>query len=297
MRILLTSFLLLFTILSNTFAQSEKKVIAVTPISGSLTKGGQAYANSLTEIIIDGIVKSNRFRVVDRSHFDHILTEENLQKGESFIDGLVVEQGKKLGAEYIVTGNLTNASADPRYRKETVNGKQRDVFAGYNAHVSFTLKVMDVRTGEIIASDVFDNRSGSIWIFDALYGNKEQAISQALKNGRRHVYGFIDKYFPLSMKIFEVAREKRGYAREVVITGGKEKGLKVGQWLKVVHLSRVTLDGKQVERKKPLGWIQVTSVDDENFSTCKVKRTGGDAIFQYYTSSPDNVLVLSGQGR
>ncbi|MEH0156022.1 CsgG/HfaB family protein [Limibacter armeniacum] len=294
MRRVLSGLILILLTIGTSYAQ-DKEVVAVTPVTSSITRGARAYANSLTEVIVDGIVKSNRFRVVDRSNFDDILSEENLQKGESFIDGLVVEQGKKLGAQYIITGNLSSASADPQYRYERYRNRTRKVLAGYNAHVSFTMKVIDVETGEILGSDVFDNRSGGYWVFDGLYQSPEAAITAALKNARPHTIRFVDQHFPLDMKIFEIAQQKRGYAKEIVVTGGRNNGLKVGQWLKVVHVSRVNLEGKFVKRSKPLGWAQVVSVDDEYFSTCKVKRDGGDKIFELFHNDPENVRVMSGQ--
>ena len=54
-------------------------------------------------------------------------------------------------------------------------------------------------------------------------------------------------------------------------------GVKKGDKFKIVELTESELNGKKVFRKKEVGTIKVSKVEDENFSICTVD-TGGAAI-------------------
>lgn len=283
--------LALITFCSDLFSQSTgKKVIAIVPITNTTGRGGNTHAANLTELVISTIVKTRRFKVVDRTNFDAIFSEENLQKGENFIDGEVVAQGKKLGAEYIIAGNLANFSTEKLYTTSSSGGKQ---FAGYRANISFTLKIINVITGEIIAVEPFNVNSGrSLLIYSKKYNKENEAITAAINNTDKIINLFIDDYFPVYLKIFEISKQKGSKAKEIVITGGSNIGLQEKQDLKIVEVSLVDIGGKTVERKKEIGWVKIISVDDEYFSTCKV--TDGDEIIKKKFDSNANIFAISG---
>ncbi|MBE9480622.1 MAG: hypothetical protein IMY69_02880, partial [Bacteroidetes bacterium] len=71
------------------------------------------------------------------------------------------------------------------------------------------------------------------------------------------------------------------------------KGLIEGQILKVVEISKVDIDGQTVERKKEIGWLKISSVNDEHFSTCKV--TDGHSLIKEKFDNNANIWVISGK--
>jgi hypothetical protein len=292
LQIILATLLLLFSHI--VFAQSweQKRVIAVMNFSSNGTNSSQEFATQLTQIVEDAFVKSNRFRVVDRNNFDVLYTEENLQKGEGFLDGLVVEQGKKLGAEFIITGNLLKANAEPKFSTD-MNGRERMI--GYLGNIETSIKVIEVETGEIKSTENFNTRGMSANFWNMTSGSREDAIQQALEQISQQVYQFIDANFPLTLKIYELEAHKKGFAKYVVVTGGFQKGLQIGQNLKIVEIQKVPVDGQIVERKKMLGWATIVSVDDANFSTCRVQRTGAEAVLERFQVNPTGIYVISGQ--
>ncbi|MCS7003957.1 MAG: CsgG/HfaB family protein [Cytophagales bacterium] len=285
------------------FAQdTDRKTIAVVPFTASGSTNARMYAGSVTEIVVSAVVKLNRFTVVDRTHFDAIFNEENLQKGESFIEGLVVEQGKKLGAQYIISGNLTSVGVTEHYsnvvdrtytdkstnKVVTTTRRERD---GYTAQISFTFKFIDVETGKILGTAIIDNRSGGLWGL-GVYGSPDEAIANAIKGSLDEVMQAIDKQFPVVMRIFEITESSRKRAKSVVVTAGSDKGLQPKQELKVFEITFVEIDGKTVERRRPIGILKIKSVDDENFSTCVVK-DGGEFIKKAFESK-QQLIVMSG---
>lgn len=273
---------------------SGKKVIAVVPITTN-NYAYKQFASNLTEIVVTSFVKSRRFIVVDRTNFDQIYTEENMQKGESFINGEVVAQGKKMGASFIIAGNLANVSVSEAYSTSSTGGR---TFLGYKARITFSLKIIDVITGEIKETESFTEKSGGISSFGVslttnAWPTKDEAINKCINVSSKTVSKFVDKYFPAMAKIFEITEQKRGKAKEVTITGGSELGLLKGQSLKVVEVSIVDIGGRTVERKKEIGWLKIESVDDENFSTCKV--TKGDELIKQKFDSNVPLWVISGK--
>jgi len=298
-----TLLMIAFSWAINVFAQDdERKTIAVTPFTSSGSSNARMYASSVSELVVSAIVKSNRFTVVDRTHFDAIFNEENLQKGESFLDGLVVEQGKKLGAEYLITGNLISASATPQYKNvvdqqyvDKTTGKTitttKQVLSGYTAQISFTFKYIDVETGKILGTALIDNNSGG-FLGLGVYGSPEEAISNAIQGAYPDILKAIDKQFPISMRILEITSSSSKRAREVVVTAGSSKGLLPKQELRVFEITSVNVDGQEVQRRRLIGVLKVRSVDDENFSTCVVK-DGGEPI-KKAIESKKNIVVMSG---
>lgn len=85
--------------------------------------------NILENIIRKSLIDDYRITVVDRGKIKTILAELELQRYEDFIDGIVVDQGKAIGAQYILHA---------RYAKR--NGVIR-------------LQLTDISTGNMVAEE------------------------------------------------------------------------------------------------------------------------------------------------
>ncbi|MDW7695233.1 CsgG/HfaB family protein [Flammeovirgaceae bacterium SG7u.111] len=287
--------LLLFSVITPSFSQDTspgKKIIGVTTFGSSEARNASRYSSSITEIVVDAFTSSNRFTVVDRTNFDDIFSEENLQKGESFIEGEVVEQGKKLGAQFIVTGQLINISVSELYEDEEEKDKK---LLGYSGKAHFSIKVIEVETGKIIASESLKGNSDKILMIEIPFGSKEEAIASAIRNSREPIFYFIDEYFPVKAKIFEISKNSKRKVQQVVVTAGKIKGCREGQILKIVETVMVELDGKQIPRNRQVGTLKILSVDDDYFSTCKVLKGKEELMFKL--ENMESIWVLSGQGK
>ena len=59
-------------------------------------------------------------------------------------------------------------------------------------------------------------------------------------------------------------------------SGGSAFGLKKGDKLSVAELVEMEVGGKKIIRKKEIGELKITKVEDENFSICEVKSGGID---------------------
>jgi hypothetical protein len=105
----------------------------------------------------------------------------------------------------------------------------------------------------------------------------EAAISKAIKSIEDKVDDFVNKNFPATFPIVEIQeKDSKGNATKIMIAGGSAFNLKKGDKLKVVEVSIIEVNGKKLERKKELGELKITKVEDENFSTCSVSSGGID---------------------
>jgi len=139
--------LIVFLLITNGLTAQTKESVAVVDLSGSGFTKDELI--SVTARIIYEISQTNRFTVVDRDKRNEILDEQQFQLSGCTSDGCVVEIGKLVGVEKMISGTATKIG--------TV--------------YSINLKMTDVSTGAIVVNIIED--------FD---GNLKDFIQITLKN-------------------------------------------------------------------------------------------------------------------
>lgn len=269
----LTILILFFTIPFFIKAQtSDKKTIAVAPFTYSGSAVYAKYANNLSEVVNTAVFKTKRFKVVDRKNFAEIRQEVELQKSEDFIEGLVVAQGKKVGAEYILTGHLASIDTQKILDDDTQK------MIGYDGVVQFSIKIIEVETGKLIGTETFNIKTNNEFDIEGPPTTRTLAMDQVIPFTASFIIRFIDKYFPVSVKVFEIKEEKKGVARTIIIAGGSDLGIDKRDKLKIVEIQEVEIDGKMIQRNKNIAWVRVVNVEDANFSECKVTEGGEEIV-------------------
>ena len=259
------------------FVASAQEKTGVGIMSFTYVQGGADYqdVNSIQETVINAFVKTKRFNIVDRSKMDALKKEKDLQKSEDFIDGTVIQQGISLGANYLISGHVISARAE---RMETSpSSTTGNVTVTYKAKLSIQLKVIDVATGQVITSESIEPKGGSALggMMGLAPSSPQAAISKAIKGIEDKIDDFVNKNFPATFPIVEIQeKDSKGNAEKVMIAGGSAFNLKKGDRLKVVEVLIVEVGGKKLERKKEIGELKITKVEDENFSICSVSSGG-----------------------
>ncbi len=124
-------FFLLFIFFSPVIINAEEKMrIAVVDIKGNNVR--EEMTVLITNAIIDGIVSTGRFEVIDRMNRDKILKEQGFQLTEVVDERTRVEVGRILGVQKIITGDLS--LIDDTY--------------------FLSIQLLDVETGKIEASEI-----------------------------------------------------------------------------------------------------------------------------------------------
>jgi TolB-like protein len=265
-------------------AQVEKTSIGVLPVTST---NGKEYNEtvSITEEISNAFIKTKRFILVERTKMDALKKEKNLQKTEDFIDGSTVEQGKSLGAEFLISNTLNSYSND-----------------GEVCKFSLALKVIEVSTGQVLTSEIIEAKGGgkggsllnaAIGVNVSNINNPDGALKKALKDILPQIDAFVRKNFPAIFSIAEISeKDSKGGAKTILISGGSEMGLKKGDKLKIVEVSEMEVNGKKMTRKKDIAELQLIKVEDENFSSCSVKTGNIDVTTKFDAKAKLQVLTL-----
>ncbi|MDG1037028.1 MAG: CsgG/HfaB family protein [Crocinitomicaceae bacterium] len=267
MKIILTS----IAIAAISFlSAAQKQSVGILPFNYYKASASAGVTASIQENVSNAFVKTKRFNIVDRSKMDALRGEKDLQATEDFIDGTVVAQSKNLGAAFLVSGLVTQGKAE----RMTSTNENGTTTVTYKAKLAIQLKVIDVETGEIVSSETLEPKSGSAFggMMGIGAGTPEKAISKALKDIEKDIDEFISKNFPLAASIVECD------GKTLLMSVGSSNGVEKKDAFKVVEISSIEVDGKKLTRKKIIGEISVKSVDDENFSTCTIKKGGGQIV-------------------
>jgi hypothetical protein len=265
----LTTILALLTIA--TFAQT-KTIVGIMPFNSPTNNDG--YYNqrdnqnknviAIQDAVSDAFLNAKRFTLVEREKMALIKGEKKNQQSEDYIDGQTVEQSKSMGASYIVTGNVTEASFEEQNQSLGYGGLS---IPSRKAVISFNIKVIDVSTGEIMASERFSSEAKG-----------KNGFDDALNIIKPNIEKFIKGNFKITISIANIEEKNAtNEATKVLISGGTGIGLKPQSVLKVFELTTLTVDGRKISRRKEIAQIMVENVEDENFSICKVI-SGGATI-------------------
>ena len=277
-----SAFLFAVVLSGSVHGSAGKSVIAIVPFTASLKDEiSTLAARNATEAVADMITKSNRAMVADRTKMAQLSHEREFQKTENFLSSReLVEQSKLLGAQYVLAGNVDSADATP-------NKDNHGHVTSYAATVVLSLKVLDLESGVVTASERFEVSSGAgSGVFGAMLSfakSPQDAIRSALGDLSKKINPFIAKNFTLFFSLAEVSEKQGDAASKVLLAGGSSAGLKKGDVFKVFEISMMEVDGKKLARKKDVGELVVDAVEDENFSSCTVAR-GGQAIAEKVAS-------------
>jgi hypothetical protein len=285
MKVLLLLMITMITTLSSLAAQ-DKIGVGIMPFTYVNGAASEQDVNSIQESVTNAFVKTRRFNIVDRTKMEALRNEKDLQKTEDFIDGKVIQQGVSLGANFLISGHVISAST------EMLTSKEGGV--SYKSKLSIDLKVIDVASGEVIASEIINPKGGSSLLGFIGVGavSEREAMTNAIKDIGDEVDKFVGKNFPISFTIVEIVeKDSRGGASKILIAGGSSFGLKKGDKLVAVEISEVEVNGKKLKRKKEIGELKVSKVEDENFSICSVS-SGNVEIFARFVSKM-NVQIIT----
>lgn len=265
----LTSLSLMMFLALGASAQG-KTTIGIVPFNNSTNARHSYYTKSkeitaIQDAVTEVFLATKRFSLVEREKMDQVTGEKQLQQKEDFIDGQVIEQSKSLGAQYIVTGNVSKAQEETSQVRAPIAG----AITSRTADVAFSIKVIDVTTGEIVATNSF-----------ASSGRGKNSFEDAVDKVKPDIERFIRDNFKITGSIASVEEKNAaGDATKVLLACGSSIGMRPGCAFKVYEAKELTVDGKKLTRKVTLGRIVVDKVEDENFSVCSVTE-GGAAIAQ-----------------
>ncbi|HSS75784.1 MAG TPA: CsgG/HfaB family protein [Thermoanaerobaculia bacterium] len=150
--------LVLVPALSNA-ASGEKPRIAVLEFKNKADNqwwyhGGAAAAQ---DVFVTELVKSGKFRVVDREQLEAIMQEKHLTQSGDIDPKTAMKLGKLLGVNYLLTGAVTE------YGNTDVHGGGGGVSAGKRKFVAaLNARLINASTGEVLWADEASQEESSI---------------------------------------------------------------------------------------------------------------------------------------
>ena len=260
--------LVLLTLSNYSFGQN-KTLIGIVPFKSSSSgneyysrnDNSSEYKTAIQDAVSDAFLKTKRFSLVEREKMEQLKSEKNLQKEEDFIDGTVIEQSKSLGAQFVVLGNVTKAKVEDKQTNLILVSASSRV-----CEIAFNIRIVDVSTGEIVASNSFSKSSKG-----------KNAFEIGLNEIKPEIEKFITDNFKLTASIASIEeKNSNGDATKVLISGGSSTGVIEKNEFKIFEVSQLVVDGKKLIRKKTIGKLIVTKVEDENFSICTITEGGAE---------------------
>lgn len=272
MRIFL-SFILLLSF-GHCFAQNDE--LPVVGVSKFSAEKESKFTGAVTQKVIEILTKSHRFRVLDRTSYDKVKEELELQKSESFIDSKnLADQNASLAAQFLVTGHIIKMNV---YAMKNTDGSVN----GYKASTSFQLKVNDVSKGDSDKAESFQTSVSPLML------SAESAVAEAVKSIDQALNEWVMTNFPVSVRLVKVLSSKKDGAESVLISGGKSFGLKVGDKFTVEKIE--LLDGLPYPTK--IAELKLTKLAGDNFAECEVNK-GGTELLSRFNAAEKIICTLN----
>ncbi|HAN76723.1 MAG TPA: penicillin-binding protein activator LpoB [Bacteroidales bacterium] len=262
--------LIIFSILfvNSLFGYSQTDAKLVVGVAEFSSEVDSKYAKAVAEKIVQIVTNTKRFTVVDRTSYEKVKQELELQKTEAFLDSKnTVKQDAVLAAEYMIIGHILKMSV---YAMKNPDGS----INGYKASTAFTLKVNQVETNKTTEAESFQTEVSPLML------SPESAVNEALKSIELSVSSYFGKTFPLVTKISKILIAKKEKAVTVLIAAGKDAGLKENDKLVVERIE--IIEGKPYP--SVIGELKVSKIAGTDFSECTVE-SGGAAILEHFNSS------------
>jgi len=263
--VMIVSLILLISNLS--FSQELPRIVVVGITStapGYIWRSDSPLAAGATDLMVNALLSTNRFRVFERSKLDAILQEQDFQHFSGLVDQTTaVKLGKMIGVDAILTGSITNISF-----KKAEGIKIGPLKVGKSsAKVVMTIRIIDVTTGEILFSTVQEEMASKSAISGVLpipipggIGFSHQEVVDILSAVElicnKVVLNFVAKMdkktvelssAPLEGYVVKVESTSSGEITQVYINLGESSGIKVGDEIRIYREGEVILDPKTNE--------------------------------------------------
>ena len=146
-------------------AQSSRPTVALLDFDfGTVQQwwsGNQDIGQGIADMLVDELVNDQSFRVIERKRLQAILAEQNFSNSERADPSAktVAQIGKALGVKYLIVGSVTKFGTEDNSKSVGGGGFGIGGFgigkvgtSKGKANVAITARVIDVSTGEIMAS-------------------------------------------------------------------------------------------------------------------------------------------------
>lgn len=226
------------------------------------------YAGLVTEKVVEILTNSKRFQVVDRTSYNQVHAELELQKSEAFIDSKnTVEQGSAVAAQSLITGHIAKI---PVYAMRNSLG----TISGYKASVAFQIKIVDVETGLSTEATGFQGKASDLML------SPESAVTSAMQSLQEELKEYFTTNFPVKCSLLKILSSRKDAADIVLVDAGSQQGLHEND--------RLTVEKIEMIDNKPypvlISELKVVKLAGDNFAECKVQKKGASELLSRFNA-------------
>lgn len=296
--------ILLAALLASIAAAQDKKRIAVMnfeygTVSTSVAQifgTNQDIGKGIADMLVDRFVNDGVFSVIERKALDKLIAEQNFSNSDRADPSSAARIGKLLGVSAIVIGSITQFGRDDK--STNIGGGAVGGITGRfgvggvgkresKAVVQITARLVDVNTGEILASapglgeskrggttllgaggSSMNNGGGGIDMSSKNFGATilGEATNQAVSQVATKIEGSASRLPTVVVAVDGMVADVNGAT--LVLNVGSRSGVKVGDTLQVLRSGREIKDpatGKVLRRTDTaLGEVSISEVDDQS---------------------------------
>lgn len=258
---------------------------SVNSVMGSNVDIGKGIA----DLIVEELVKTGTYSVVDRKALDKLLAEQNFQNSDRADASTAAKIGKILGVDGIIIGSITQFGADDK--TTNVGGGAMSKIGGRfgiggvsrkesKAVVNISARLVGTETAEIYAvaagkgestrsgTSLTGNSSSGVGNLDMKSSNFRdtiigEAVNKAVVTLTTDLNANSDKVVGKKVKVDGLVADATG--GEITLNVGSKAGISKGMKLQIKRTGREIKDpatGKVIRRvEESVGEITITEVD------------------------------------
>ena len=218
---------------------SPKRKVVIAEFKNQTRFGSRRLGNNLTDVITTELVKSNRFIVLEREDLAKVMQEINFSN--TLGQGQLASERKFQDADYVITGAITKYSVNTTGNKGILSSSKTQ-----RAEISFDMKMINVRTGEVVLSDqgegVSDVEYGTTLGIGTTGGYDEGLEQEAFRAAAIDV---MDNIIETVDKTPWMANVAKISGKKLYINAGKKSNLEIGTKLGVYKQGeKIEFNGK-----------------------------------------------------
>ena len=234
----------------------------------------------IRDSLIDTLVQSQRYKVLTRENIDAVIGELNIQQDKLFRPEGKVERGRLKNVQYLLKGSVTDFAHVAKTGASAFFSDWGFSSSSHLAIVTVTLYIIEVESGEIIASKQVEGKAHASSLDVAgKYKNMSfgsgafyrtplgKACKELMAEALQEINTVIadQKWYP---------RVVRSDADRLIISGGENRGLEVGQIYSGFYQGAPILDPETGDllghsESQLLGQLRISEVK-EKFSYAEI---------------------------
>lgn len=209
------------------FSMDRNVVITTgrTLISGTV----EDQSSLLTNELIHQLVATRKFDVLERTRVDDLIREKELQESDFAAPDEAAKIARLLGADYFVLGRIDDFDVEIENKAIPYSSQ---TYQQHEAEIDLYLRVVDARSGRIVAAEKFESEAKVRVVKDKKTPNVGKlVVSQAAQD---MVGRITNTVFPV-----KVARVE---GRTLYLNRGADGNLKVGDLIAVYSQGQAIVD-------------------------------------------------------